>query len=280
MTVMRPETHSAALDRKVEYMDLLPRTIRNFRMQYRLGLETLVPWLRRLNVFHTGANVCEIGCAEGGVLTAFLEQGASFGLGTDIASALLDQISIPLAEKLGVDVTYAHHDVIGDEIPDVWKERFDVVILRDVIEHLDDPAVAIENISRIMKPGGVLLITFPPYHSAFGGHQQLLGNKVSGLPWVHLLPKGLFMNVIKSGDPQNQEEVRRLHRIRCTPQKITRAFSNAGLTIEDERYFGLRPVFKWKYQMSIPELELTAVKWFPLVKNLAMEAAFVARKPE
>lgn len=277
---MTTTPHKGDLADAVEAMDLHPRTKRNFRMQYRLGTVTLVPWLRSLGVFPNKAEVCEIGCAEGGVLTAFMKQGASFGLGTDIAGALLDQISEPLAEALNVEVTYAHHDVIGDAIPRVWKERFDVVVLRDVIEHLDDPTIAIQNIARIMKPGGVILITFPPYHSAFGGHQQLLGNGTSGLPWVHLLPKSLFFCVIKSGDPQNQEEVRRLHRIRCTPKKIHQSLAGAGLSIVDERYFGLRPVFRWKYQKAIPDFELTAVKRLPFVKNLSMEAAFVARKPK
>ncbi len=260
-------------------MDWHPRTKRNFRMQYRLAVHTLIPWLESLHLLPANAAVCEIGCAEGGVLDAFVERGTSYALGTDIMAPLLEQISAPIAEHLGLSVAFAHHDVIYDAIPDVWRERFDVVVLRDVIEHLDDASIALQNISRIIKPGGVILVTFPPYLSAFGGHQQLLGTTAGNLPWVHLLPKSLFFGMIAKGDPMNQDELRRLHRIRCSPDQIRRDAKGAGLQLAGERYFGLRPVFRWKYNKPIPTLELTALKGLRPVRALAMEAAFVFRKP-
>ena len=261
-------------------MEWHPRTKRNFRMQYRLATHTLIPWLETLDALPENAAVCEIGCAEGGVLDAFVERGTTFALGTDIMAPLLEQISGPIADTLGLDVTFAHHDVIYDDIPEVWRERFDVVLLRDVIEHLDDAGIALRNIARIMKPGGVILITFPPYLSAYGGHQQLLGTKAGALPWVHLLPKGLFYKVIDKGDPMNQEELRRLHRIRCSADGIRTDAKSAGLQLVDERYFGLRPVFRWKYDRNIPSLEVTGLKGLKPVRALAMETAFVFRKPE
>jgi len=225
------------------------------------------------------AAVCEIGCGEGGVLLAFVERGTSYALGTDIVAALLDQISRPIAEKLDVNVEYEGHDVINDAIPDKWVERFDVVVMRDVIEHLDDPGIALKNIARIMKPGGVILITFPPYTSPFGGHQQLLGTRAGAVPFVHMLPDGLFERIVKAGDATNAEEVRRLHRIRCSARGVQQAARSAGMEAVDERYFGLRPVFRWKYNRNIPTMEVTNLKGLPLVKTLAMEAAFIFRKP-
>lgn len=264
---------------RVAQMDWIPRTKRNFRMQYRLAIHTLIPWLERLHVLPDRASVCEIGCAEGGVLDAFVQHGAAFALGTDIMAPLLEQVSTPIAKALNLEVAFAHHDVIYDDIPEAWQERFDVVVLRDVIEHLDDAAVALRNIARIMRPGGVILITFPPYLSAYGGHQQLLGTTLGALPWVHLLPRSIFFWMIKQGDPMNQEELRRLHRIRCSAAKILGDARNAGLRLIDERYFGLRPVFRWKYNKPIPTLELTALKNVPFVRTLGMETALVFRKP-
>lgn len=267
-------------DRIEQQSQWIPRTKRNFRMQYRLAVHTLIPWLEQLKVLPARPAVCEIGCAEGGVLDAFVERGTSYALGTDILGPLLDQISAPIAKDFGFDVTFAHHDVIMDEIPEVWRERFDVVLLRDVIEHLDDPRIALKNIARIMKPGGVILITFPPYTSPYGGHQQLLDTTLGNLPFVHLLPKRLFFSMIDNGDPVNQEELRRLHRIRCSSDGIKQAALSAGMTVVDERYFGLRPVFRWKYQRNIPTLELTPLKGLAPLRALAMETAFVFRKPQ
>lgn len=260
-------------------MEWIPRTKRNFRMQYRLAVHTLIPWLERLNALPQRASVCEIGCAEGGVLDAFVQHGAGFALGTDIMAPLLEEVSTPIAQALDLDVSFVHHDVIYDAIPEAWQERFDVVVLRDVIEHLDDAAVALRNIARIMRPGGVILITFPPYLSAYGGHQQLLGTALGSLPWVHLLPRSIFFWMIDQGDSMNQEELRRLHRIRCSASQILHDAKNAGLSLVDERYFGLRPVFRWKYNKPIPTLELTPLKNLPLVRTLGMETALVFRNP-
>jgi len=269
----------ADLADRVASMDWIDRTKRNFRMQYRLAVHTLIPWLLQRKALPEQAAVCEIGCGEGGVLLAFVERGTSYALGTDIVAALLDQISRPIAEKLDVNVEYEGHDVINDAIPDKWVERFDVVVMRDVIEHLDDPGIALKNIARIMKPGGVILITFPPYTSPFGGHQQLLGTRAGAVPFVHMLPDGLFERIVKAGDATNAEEVRRLHRIRCSARGVQQAARSAGMEAVDERYFGLRPVFRWKYNRNIPTMEVTNLKGLPLVKTLAMEAAFIFRKP-
>ncbi|MFN4984968.1 MAG: class I SAM-dependent methyltransferase [Ignavibacteria bacterium] len=262
-----------------EQMDLLPRTKRNIRMQYRLAQHTLIPWLQQLGALPPNAAVCEIGCAEGGVLAAFADHGASFALGTDIQEPLLRIVSTPVWNELGYAITFTQHDVIYDEIPQAWQHRFDVVLLRDVIEHLDDAGIALKNIARIMKPGGVVLVTFPPYTSPFGGHQQLLGTKAGALPFVHLLPWSIFGPMVRKGDPVNQEEVERLHTIRCSAQKVMQAASRAGLAILDQRYFGLRPVFRWKYQRSIPSFELGALASLPGMKSMAMEAAFVLQVP-
>lgn len=74
-------------------------------------------------------------------------------------------------------VGYGKIDYVSDiiNIP-VSDKSFDVVLCTEVIEHVPDPISAIKEISRILKPGGVLLISAPlqsglhqePYHF-YGG---------------------------------------------------------------------------------------------------------------
>jgi SAM-dependent methyltransferase len=273
------QQHQGDLSDRVAHMDLLPRTIRNVRMQYRLAVHTLLPWLQRFNLWKPGVAVCEIGCAEGGVLAAFVERGTSYALGTDIQGALLTDISDPVWTSQGLDIEFSHHDVIYEDIPEAWRERFDVVLLRDVIEHLDDAQIALRNIQRLLKPGGVVVVTFPPYTSPFGGHQQLLGTKLGAIPFIHLLPWSIFSSIIKQGEPVNQEELVRLHQIRLSAADVRRAAAAAQLRVVDERLFALRPVFRWKYELPIPSLEVSALRSLPGVRALAMEAAFILQRP-
>lgn len=272
-------THPDLADRIEALPEYIYRTKRNFRMQYRLAKHTLIPWLEARGVLPRPASVIEIGCAEGGVIAAFVERGTTVAAGTDIAGRLLTDISVPIAEKLGLDITYSEHDVIGEDPLPQWRGAFDVVLLRDVIEHLDDTTAALQNIAKLLKPGGVVLLTFPPYTSAFGGHQQLLGTFLGSLPWVHMLPKSWFKGIVKRGDPLNAEEVMRLHRIRLSADQVLRAGTAAGLKPIDQRYFLLRPVFRWKYQKPIPTIEMTGLKGVGLARKLAMEVAILLQKP-
>ena len=41
------------------------------------------------------------------------------------------------------------------------KESFDIVLSSEVIEHTPDPREAVRNLCRVLKPGGILLLTVP-----------------------------------------------------------------------------------------------------------------------
>lgn len=47
---------------------------------------------------------------------------------------------------------------------------FDLVLALDVLEHLDDDTAGLREISRLLKPGGLLLLTVPALPSLWGGH--------------------------------------------------------------------------------------------------------------
>lgn len=67
-------------------------------------------------------------------------------------------------------------DILNIPVPD---KSYDVILCTEVIEHIPDPISAIKEISRILKPGGTLLITAPllsglhqePYHF-YGGYTK------------------------------------------------------------------------------------------------------------
>lgn len=245
--------------------------------QYRLGRDVLVPYLSKIGAFNPGYSVCEIGSAEGGALQAFFESGASKALGTDIAENRLE-MGKKIADFANLDIEYLYHNIISDPPAKEWLNTFDLVILRDVIEHLDDTVVALDNIKKIIKPNGFLYLTFPPYFSPYGGHQHTLaGNFITKLPYLHLLPKGIFKKLIKSGRENDQGEVIRLKEIRLSAKKLLKAASQTGYELFYQDYYLLRPVFKMKF--GLPAIKLTALAWLPLVKQLfSLEASIILRK--
>lgn len=62
-----------------------------------------------------------------------------------------------------------HIDVVGDACnPPFPDNSFDTVISTQMLEHVEKPWVVIHQIGRILKPGGICIVTAPflvPYHA-------------------------------------------------------------------------------------------------------------------
>jgi 2-polyprenyl-3-methyl-5-hydroxy-6-metoxy-1,4-benzoquinol methylase len=241
---------------------------------YGLSCNYVIPFLLDKGVKIKNSDIIEIGCAEGGNLCAMFEYGAGRLVGTDIAEDRLEYAR-ELSNTCGIKtIEYTNHDVITNEPTEEWIGKFDIALLRDVIEHLDDEKQALVNIKKMLKPGGILYVTFPPYYSPFGGHQQLLLNKISKIPFVHLLPKFIFNKLIKDGRAADVIEVQRIKEIRMTTSKFRKASLDSGYRILDEKLFFLRPVFKMKF--GLPALSANILKPFPFIRDVfAMEAGYL-----
>ncbi len=256
--------------------DIAPASKYYWSYQFRVGREVLLPLLQRHGIFRPGIRVAEIGCAEAGVLLAFLLGGARSVLGTDIAESRL-RTARQIAQLAAVDAEFALHDILHDPVPQSWQRRYELVLLRDVLEHLDNPLEALQRIRELLRPGGFLLITFPPYPSPYGGHQHLLRNFWGKLPYVHLLPERLFERLIASGREPDRTEVRRLRRIRLSLPDIPPLARRAGYRIRLEEHYLLRPVFRFKFGLPIPAVRITAfARRFPsIAQYICMEAGYV-----
>lgn len=74
----------------------------------------------------------------------------------------------------------------GENIP-FDDNSFDIIYSTNVLEHVQDPYKVIDEAVRVLKPGGILQIVYPNYHSYFDGHYAvfhppLISRKV--LPWL------------------------------------------------------------------------------------------------
>jgi SAM-dependent methyltransferase len=56
-------------------------------------------------------------------------------------------------------------------------ESFDIVTALDVIEHLDDDRVALRELWRVMRPGGVLIVSVPAYRFLWTYWDDILGHR-------------------------------------------------------------------------------------------------------
>lgn len=105
------------------------------------------------------ARILDIGSSTGTNLRMLGEMGFTQFEGMDMS----DEAIRWCAHKGLGKVTKG--DVCAIPFPD---GSFDLVLATDIIEHVDDDAGALREITRITKPGGKVLITVPAFQSLWG----------------------------------------------------------------------------------------------------------------
>jgi SAM-dependent methyltransferase len=127
-----------------------------------------------------GLKVLDVGCGLGGKTVALAVSDACeiVGLDTDLEKAGWAQKLADRRAKGNVLFAVQTASDLGFS-----EGTFDLVLLLDVIEHVDDPLTVLLECGRVLRPGGRVLIGFPPYRSPWGAH--LFGH--IRIPWAHLL---------------------------------------------------------------------------------------------
>ena len=80
-------------------------------------------------------------------------------------------ISCQLIKENGLDPTRVV-DSVGECLP-FQDNSFDIVYSANVLEHTQDPKQVIREALRVVKPGGLIQIIYPNYHSFYEGHYAL-----------------------------------------------------------------------------------------------------------
>lgn len=112
------------------------------------------------------AKALEIGCAVG----RFLQELSAFGAvsGIDISS-----YGIEACRRKGFSDTY-QEDVLKMHFA---SGTFDLVCALDVLEHIQDDSGALVQAHRVLKPGGMLLLTVPANKFIWGPHDLASSHK-------------------------------------------------------------------------------------------------------
>lgn len=97
-------------------------------------------------------NILDLGCGEGITLERLLRKFP----GRNIQGIDVLQENIAICESFRLPVRWGNVSSVDE--PDSSQ---DVVLFLEVIEHLPEPAIAIREIHRILRPGGKLVILFP-----------------------------------------------------------------------------------------------------------------------
>ena len=158
--------------RKTLDAESLKRRIKKYTNKY-IALRMENPWYIDIP---PGANVLDIGCGSGELLMRLEELGCN-AYGIDV-----DEItSNHLRKEMNLNVTTCDIDD-GCSFQDNF---FDVIIMRHSLEHVHDPVKVIQEVKRIMKLNGELIIGIPNIESVMA--------RLTGEYWTDLdIPRHLF----------------------------------------------------------------------------------------
>lgn len=223
----------------------------------------VIPYIKELMPIDASTRVLEIGCGEGGNIPPFLRAGCSV-VGIDLNKKQIENARIFLQEMGSIE----NVELLCQDIYDVDSEkigRFDLIIMRDVIEHIHNQERFMAELPRFLNEGGKIFFGFPPWRMPFGGHQQICASKLlSKLPYFHLLPKILYVSILKIfGEKPNI--VDSLIEIKETGISIARfeniVHKNGYVFLKQTPYlinpnyeikFGLKPTVQSKIVNNIP----------------------------
>jgi SAM-dependent methyltransferase len=194
-------------------------------------------------------NILEIGTAEAGLLKYFHEKGHNcYGIEY---SPVRHNNSIELNE--GFRDNLFHGDITDvNTYSAIAGIQFDIIILRDVIEHVKDQKLALQNIYNLLKAGGKFFVSFPPKHSPYAGHQQVFPKKLGKLPYIYMLPDFLYRKIILyTGFTQKSVDYYLfLKRNRISIRKFLKlTFALNYKLIKTENYF-FRPCYEYRFNMK------------------------------
>jgi SAM-dependent methyltransferase len=154
--------------------------------------DLVIALLEKLNICPP-ATILEAGCGWGINFEA-LEAAGYQVTGLDVSRKMLDRLDRPDRGLVEADLT----QVLPDRLP-----TYDCVLALDVIEHIDDDCHALQQLGRLLKPAGCLIVSVPALPELFSEFDEVQG-----------------------------------HRRRYSVESLRSCLERAGLLVKDTRWWG------------------------------------------
>ena len=161
-----------------------------------------------------------------------LEIGPGSGVYVPVLARVFDRVTVSDIEDVFLDVARAlaadhpNVTVVHDDIrrPALPAASFDVVVCTEVIEHVAESRAALSGIRRLLRPGGVLLLSTPQRFSSLE-----ICSKIALLPRVISLVRRVYREPILPTGHVNL----------MTAGQVRRQLAEAGFTIREAYTTGL-----------------------------------------
>jgi len=106
---------------------------------------------------HVNGKVIDIGCGTG-FGTHLFTRGAQ-----EVHGIEMDENALKFAQRVfsNGNLVFHQNDITQMFVPQIESNRYDFVIMIDVIEHIDNDLLAIKNCKKLLKPSGTFICSTP-----------------------------------------------------------------------------------------------------------------------
>ena len=226
----------------------------------------IIPFINNGLLAKNGMSVLEIGCGEGGNLKPFLNAGYKKVVGVDISAGKIEN-----ADKFfqnnprKQNIKFICSDIY--EVDDIGK--FDLIIMRDLLEHIHDQNKFIQHLKKFLKPAGKVFLGFPPWHNPFGGHQQMCKSKIlSKTPYFHILPVPVYKLILKIfGESDSKiQGLLEIKSTRITIERFEKILKKRNYKIDKRLFYLINPNYEIKFKLQ-PRKQSKLISSIPYIRN-------------
>ncbi len=186
------------------------RSERDYRQFQAFQAQLIFGYLYSFGVKLHGKLVLDLGSGVGGYSEEMANQGATV-------------VSLDLMAN-AVTLDNGCLAVVGN----AWKlplatKSVDFVFCASLIEHVTEPLLLLQEVARILKPGGYCYLSFPPFYSPLGGHEYA--------PFHYFGERWAMRLAGKRSMKGHPEWAQQLYPINEQPTSFAGIYSNWGLFV-------------------------------------------------
>lgn len=237
-----------------------------FNEQASTSEKYVIPFIADKIEINENTSVLEIGCGEGGNLVPFLDRGCKEVVGIDLSEEKIkNAIAYFSDHKNKQNATFIAEDIYTTQ----KLGQYDVIIMRDVLEHIHDQERFMDYVKKFLKPDGKFYLGFPPWQNPFGGHQQMCYSKfLSKLPFFHILPAPIYRAILKAfGEPEGRiNSLLEIHETQITIERFQRIIKRSGYRIDKRIFYFINPNYEIKFGLK-PREQSKLLTWIPYFRN-------------
>lgn len=252
-----------------------------FEHQYLNAKNYVLPFINQQFRVEPQMRVLEIGCAEGGVLKAFCELGCMC-TGVELSDGKIKNARLFMEAELenGL-ITFINKNVYDVDFAAETGANFDVIVLKDTIEHIPNQERLMAVLKQLLTPNGVVYVGFPPWYMPWGGHQQICKSKfLMFFPYFHLLPMPLFKAFLKvmGESPVKIQEMVEVKETGIGTARFEGMVKRLGYVVLARQFYFVNPIYRYKFGWK-PHYQWKWLSKIPYVRDFLSTTVYYLVKP-